>query len=52
MVTFDPIPFIDEAIFGVLAVMLGMWRKRNDREPEMKNITPEKADDEKVSSSK
>ncbi len=45
MVTFDPIPFIDEAIFGVLAVMFGMWRKRHEREPEMRNITPEKADD-------
>ena len=45
MVTPDPIFLIDEAIFGVLAVMLGMWRKRNEREPEMKNITPEKADD-------
>ena len=41
----DPIFLIDEAIFGVLAVMLGMWRKRNEREPEMKNITPKKADD-------
>ncbi len=46
MVTPDPILFIDEAILGVLAVMLGMWRGRDEREPEeiseMKNITPDK----------
>ena len=46
MVTPDPILFIDEAILGVLAVMLGMWRGRGEREPEdiseMKNITPDK----------
>jgi len=41
MVTPDPILFIDEAILGVLAVMLGMWRGRGDA-PEMKNITPDK----------
>ena len=45
MFTPDPIFLIDEAILGVLAVMLGMWRGRGDREPEMKNITPEKTDD-------
>ncbi len=49
MVTPDPILFIDEAILGVLAVMLGMWRGRGEREPEdiseMKNITPEETDD-------
>ena len=45
MVTPDPIFLIDEAILGVLAVMLGMWRSRDDRESEMKNITPEKTDD-------
>ncbi len=45
IVTPDPILLIDEAIFGVLAVMLGMWRHRGDHEPEMKNGTPEKADD-------
>lgn len=41
LVTPDPILFIDEAILGVLAVMLGMWRGRDDA-PEMKNITPDK----------
>jgi hypothetical protein len=41
MVTPDPILFIDEAILGVLAVMLGMWRGHGD-DPEMKNITPDK----------
>ncbi|GMR22965.1 MAG: hypothetical protein BMS9Abin37_1350 [Acidobacteriota bacterium] len=45
MVTPDPIFLVDEAILGVLAVMLGMWRRRGDRASEMKNITPEKADD-------
>ncbi len=45
IVTPDPIFLIDEAILGVLAVMLGMWRSRDDRESEMKNITPEKTDD-------
>ena len=45
MVTPDPIFLIDEAILGVLAVMFGMWRSRDDRESEMKNITPEKTDD-------
>ena len=32
MVTPDPIFLIDEAILGVLAVMFGMWRSRDDRE--------------------
>ncbi len=45
MVMPDPIFLVDEAILGVLAVMLGMWRSRDDDEPEMKNITPEKIDD-------
>ena len=45
VITPDPIFLIDEAILGVLAVMLGMWRSRDDRESEMKNITPEKTDD-------
>ncbi|HSF15485.1 MAG TPA: DUF6116 family protein [Vicinamibacteria bacterium] len=26
----DPIPFLDEAILGTLAVMLGIWRDRRD----------------------
>ena len=44
MVTPDPILFIAEAILGVLAVMLGMWRGRGEPEDisEMKNITPDK----------
>lgn len=42
----DPIPFIDEAILGLAAVALGMWRERHDQKtPDMKNITP-KPDDE------
>ena len=42
----DPIPFIDEAILGLTAVALGMWReRRDDKATPMKNITP-KRDDE------
>lgn len=26
----DPVPFLDEAILGTLAVMLGMWRDRRE----------------------
>ena len=48
IVTPDPILLIDEAILGVLAVMLGMWRNRGeaslDDGPEMKNVTPKKSD--------
>ena len=35
LVLFDPLPFLDEAILGTLAVMLGMWRDR--REAKEKN---------------
>jgi len=40
----DPIPFLDEAILGLLAILLGMWKEREseaavERPPE-KNITP------------
>lgn len=31
----DPVPFLDEAILGTLAVMLGMWRDK--REAKEKN---------------
>lgn len=41
MIAPDPIFLVDEAILGILAVMFGIWRNRN-REPEMKNITPER----------
>jgi hypothetical protein len=44
VVTPDPILLIDEAILGVLAVMLGMWRNRDEASPEMKNVTPKKND--------
>lgn len=37
----DPIPFIDEAILGGLAALVGMWRnQRESKEPPMKNVTP------------
>lgn len=45
MVTPDPIFLLDEAILGVLAVMLGMWRRRGEDEPPMKNVTPRKTND-------
>jgi len=40
----DPIPFVDEAIIGLLAILLGLWKERQqeiplDKPPE-KNITP------------
>lgn len=44
LVTPDPILLLDEAILGVLAMMLGMWRNRGDAASEMKNVTPEKID--------
>jgi hypothetical protein len=33
----DPIPFIDEALFALLAVLFGMWRKR--RGPDSQDLT-------------
>ena len=40
----DAIPFADEIILGLIAVLLGTWKARKsvDSEPPMKNITPEK----------
>ncbi len=29
----DPIPFIDEILMGLLAGLLGMWKKRREAEP-------------------
>ena len=38
----DPIPFIDEIILGVLAVLFGMWKDRTKsiEEPQVKDVTP------------
>ncbi len=40
----DPIPFIDEIIIGLLAILLGLWKERRDEiplhKPAEKNITP------------
>ena len=41
----DPIPFIDEIIVGLLALLLGLWKDRGDQvpfegKPAVKNITP------------
>ena len=43
IVTPDPVFLVDEAILGVLAVMLGMWRRRGE-DPPPKNITPTSPD--------
>ena len=40
----DPLPFVDEAILALLALLLGMWKEREQPEtvgkPPEKNITP------------
>ena len=40
----DAIPFADEIILGLIAVLLGTWKARKsvDSKPPMKNVTPEK----------
>ena len=35
----DPVPFVDEAILGTLAVLLGTWRKKR-HEKRQKNEPP------------
>ncbi|MEM7351949.1 MAG: DUF6116 family protein [Acidobacteriota bacterium] len=42
----DPIPFVDEIILGILAILVGRWQERRATPPESskpppKNITPE-----------
>ena len=40
----DPIPFVDKAILALLAILLGMWKSREEEaplgKPPEKNITP------------
>ncbi|HEX9723200.1 MAG TPA: DUF6116 family protein [Vicinamibacteria bacterium] len=38
----DAIPFIDEMLLGLVAVLLGTWKERKsvDSKPPMKNVTP------------
>lgn len=40
----DPLPFIDEAILALLAILLGMWKEREEpmalEKPPEKNVTP------------
>lgn len=40
----DPLPFVDEAIIALLALLLGLWKEREEPEtvgkPPEKNITP------------
>ncbi len=40
----DAIPFVDEVLLGLIAVLLGTWKERKsvDSKPPMKNITPER----------
>ena len=40
----DMIPFVDEILLGLLAVLLGTWKERKGVESKapMKNITPER----------
>ena len=39
----DAIPFADEVLLGLIAVLLGTWKGRRsvDSKPPMKNITPQ-----------
>ena len=39
----DAIPFADEVLLGLIAVLLGTWKRRKsvDSNPPMKNITPQ-----------
>ena len=40
----DMIPFIDEILLGLAAVLLGTWKERKgvESKPPMKNVTPER----------
>ena len=40
----DAIPFADEILLGLVAVLLGTWKERKGAEskPPMQNITPER----------
>jgi hypothetical protein len=39
----DALPFVDEILLGLIAVLLGTWRDRKGVEPKppMKNVTPQ-----------
>lgn len=41
LLTPDPIFLVDEAIFGVLAVLLGMWRNRGRDSADIDNVAPD-----------
>lgn len=38
----DGIPFVDEILLGLVAVLLGTWKERKavDSKPPMRNVTP------------
>lgn len=40
----DAIPFVDEVLLGLVAVLLGTWKERKgvESKPPMKNITPDR----------
>jgi hypothetical protein len=40
----DALPFVDEILLGLIAVLLGTWRDRKGVEPKppMKNVTPQR----------
>ena len=40
----DAIPFIDEILLGLLAVLMGTWKERKSvaSKPRMKNVTPQR----------
>ena len=43
MFLLDPIPFVDEALLGLMTVLLGSLKKRSegeDENPVIKNVTP------------
>ena len=37
----DPLPFVDEALLGLLTLMLSRFKKRKEDRPKVKNVTPE-----------
>jgi hypothetical protein len=39
----DPVPFIDEAVLGLLTLLVGSWRSRrqdDEERPPIKDVTP------------
>ena len=36
----DPIPFVDEIMLGLLTFLVGSWRTRRSRPPEVVDVSP------------